>query len=335
MFPFTATVRGAALATGVAAILAFQAPALAKARLSPQAVSPHKTGQQRSLPAFMSPEAINPKAAVLYFSDDNTNAVYLLPATNINAQPIGKITTGISAPEGLAVDTAGTLYVANSGTNSVTEYALGATQPSKTIGVNNPNAVAVSPDGTLVVASGETYNQPGWLYVYSKGSVVPSRQIAIPLNGQYYVMMGGVAIDAGDNVFLSYGDYYPNNIAQVVEYPAKSDRAINTGITGGATGLALDRRGRLYVGYPTSIEVFAPKSHTPLTTIANGLSNVKLFSVSPAGALFVPNGEIYRPCTGQHFPGNITAFSERYQMKGSNTSGVDVNPVGTALRPAQ
>jgi DNA-binding beta-propeller fold protein YncE len=47
----------------------------------------------------------------------------------MNAAPIRKISgaaTGLNLPIGLALDTAGTLYVTNQGDNSVTEYTAGA-----------------------------------------------------------------------------------------------------------------------------------------------------------------------------------------------------------------
>ena len=73
-----------------------------------------------------------------------------------NAAPVATISgsaTGLSFPQGVAVDSAGHLFVTNSGADSVTEYAEGATgntAPVATIsgsatGLNEPDGVAVAP----------------------------------------------------------------------------------------------------------------------------------------------------------------------------------------------
>jgi hypothetical protein len=322
-----AVVRGTILAIGISVI-----PALATAATTHVRVQAHLgNGAARSSGGFMSPEAANRKSSVVFVSDGINNAVYVYPAMHIDAAPIGEITAGIDSPAGLAVDSNGVLYVANTNSSTISEYEPGATQPFLTIkrGVANPVALAVSADGTLVVASGVTYEQPGKLAIYAKGSTVPTRRITVPLDGAYYMLMGGVAIDASDNIYLSYTTEYPDTKAQVVEYPANSSKAVSTGIQGGATGLALDSRGNLYVGFPTSIEVFAKGSLQPSTTITAGLTNVGLFTVTSSRVLYVPNQETSSGC--QLEDGNITAFSRGHAPMGSGSSGL-VDPLGMAFR---
>ncbi|MGB8908058.1 MAG: SBBP repeat-containing protein [Candidatus Cybelea sp.] len=65
------------------------------------------------------------------------------------------ITTGISNPQGLAIDQSQNLYVAGGSPSSITVYKLGATTPFETItggGLTNPNGLAVDSSGNLYIA---------------------------------------------------------------------------------------------------------------------------------------------------------------------------------------
>jgi serine/threonine-protein kinase len=80
-------------------------------------------------------------------------------------------------PSSVAVDTAGTLYVANLGNNTVTEYPAGSTSlspPNVTINnmINSPT-VAVDAAGTLYVA------QTGNVAEYPAGTSTSSPSVTI------------------------------------------------------------------------------------------------------------------------------------------------------------
>ena len=82
-------------------------------------------------PGFISPAAR--KQATLFVSDLDANEVRLYPAYTKNPTQSGTITQGIDLPINAAVDKHGTLYVANNGNSTVTEYPLGQTTPSVTL----------------------------------------------------------------------------------------------------------------------------------------------------------------------------------------------------------
>lgn len=280
---------------------------------------------------FMSSDAAGKNAPVLFVSDAVNNAVYLFAAKHVELGPVGEITSGIDSPAGLAVDGKGILYVANTNASTITEYKPGATRAFATIsGFSYPEAIAVSSDGTLVVASGTTYEAPGKLAVYAPGASAPERTITIPLNGNYYMVMGGVAISDKHEIYLSFAREGSEVTYQVVKFSKKSSTPISTGISGGARGLALDGKGNLYVGYATSIEVYAKGAKQPSSTISSSLTSVGLFSVSSMGQLFVPNQETSNGCQG--VDGNVVTFSRNFQSDGTVSSGM-IDPLGTAYRP--
>src|SRR5579863_7249021 len=49
----------------------------------------------------------------IYVGDAYAQTVWIFPAGPSNPSPVGSITTGVSGPQGVAVDAIGNLYVAN------------------------------------------------------------------------------------------------------------------------------------------------------------------------------------------------------------------------------
>lgn len=121
-----------------------------------------------------------------------------------SSSPSVTLTKGISAPAELAVDSFGTLYVANSGNSTITEYPQGSTSPSVTIssGLNHPSGVTVDASGTVYVAN----SGDNTVMEYLAGSTSPV--IAIPSSSfshcggvPYFVAVSPSAIFAPSALF--------------------------------------------------------------------------------------------------------------------------------------
>ena len=62
-------------------------------------------------------------------------------------------------PIALAFDASGNLFVANSGDNTVSEFAPGSTTPTATLtGLNDPDALAFDASGNLFVANSRRHH---------------------------------------------------------------------------------------------------------------------------------------------------------------------------------
>jgi len=195
------------------------------------------------------------------------------------------------------------LYVVNSGNNSVTVYAPGASgnaTPTATIAGGNtgllfPYAIALDGAGNIYVTNADGVTDPGGttgIRVYAagaSGNATPTATIpdfASPL---------GIALDGAGNIYVAdQGDQ------TIKVYAAGAGNATPTAtINYGPTpwGIALDGAGKIYVTNPAlfSITVYAAGASgnaTPTATIAGdntGLNSPQGIALDGAGNMYVAN----------------------------------------------
>ena len=104
--------------------------------------------------------------------------------------------TGLNNPSGVAVDSAGNLYVTDNGNNRVLRLAAGSTTQSVLpfTGLNGPGSVAVDSAGNVYV----TDIQSNRVLKLAAGSTTQSVLPFTGLNGP-----GGVAVDSAGNVYVT------------------------------------------------------------------------------------------------------------------------------------
>jgi hypothetical protein len=234
-------------------VVGFCGPVTAKAAV----VHHHQLAQPRG--GWMARDA-NRKHAWLYVNGEDNNVVYIHDLDRIGFPEVGRITDGVNAPFGMAVDAAGTLYVVNqhgpgSAPGNVTIYPAGATSPSLTLsqGLFNPQGVAV--------------NAGGDVYVTNRGQ---SPGIAIYAAGQ--TTLAGYITDAlisrpiQDFFDVSGNLYFSDPDTGVSEIPQGSEQPVSLGLQGltHAGGITIDpHSGRLFVndwlgGMRYATHVYAP-----------------------------------------------------------------------------
>lgn len=230
----------------------------------------------------------------LYVSDLEANSVTLFPANVPSPVPITTISTGMNAPEGIAVDNNGTLYVANTaslhgGNTTVTEYPAGSSAPSITINTPyRPISVTTDTKGNLYVggASGGTVV----IAEYARGRTTPIKTV-FPTSVHGVPFMGGLAVDSRGNLYASFF-IYDHPPTHVVKFAPGLNRERDLHLSGLDTqdfdpGLGLDAKGNLFVGGLLSgTNVYAPASRTLSRSIAAGDS--QFFAVGQDGSLYDP-----------------------------------------------
>jgi sugar lactone lactonase YvrE len=258
------------------------------------------------------------RKATLFVSDIDADSIRIFPANKKNPKQKGAITTGINVPVNVAVDSRGTLYVANNGNSTVTEYPFGMTSPSVTLSGSPlvfPNGIAVDNNDTVYVTSGATAGSC-YVLVYPKGASTPSEQI----NG--FDLPVGLAVDKSGNLYV--GDALQNAVWEVPKGSTTPSKLALSGLDD-PTGVAIDPSNNLWVANDANNTAlgFHPGDTSPFVTITSGLSGPYSIALEKSGTLFVGNS--------LHYPGDVAGYKS-----GSTTPFESIsvgNPAGLAVYP--
>ncbi len=229
--------------------------------------------------------------------------------------------TGVDLPTGVAVDTAGNVYVADIGNDRVVRLAAGASTPTplSLTGLKNPQGVAVDTAGNVYVTDtsnnrvmrlaagastptplpftglknprGVAVDRAGDVYVADRGNdrVVrlaagASAPTALPFTGLQDPQ--GVAVDAAGNVYVT-----ELGTERVLRLAAGASAPTTLPITGlkDPQGVAVDTVGDVYVidwGNESVVRLVAGAS-APTTLPFTGLKNPQGVAVDTAGNVYV------------------------------------------------
>lgn len=222
---------------------------------------------------------------ILGIANANANDVSLY----VNGQnaPLATIASGIAAPQALAFDALGNVFVADQPA-SVTEYAPPYTAAPATIvnGVNHPQALAIDARGNLFVANGSGSNT---VTVYSP-----------PYNGPPQTTISSAIDDPVDLVLDAASDLYvvnqAHNTVAIYAPPYAAPPTILSKGLNAPNSLALDGRGNLFVANlnstPNSVVEYSPPfsaQSEPVVTISNGINEQGSIGLGASANLFVPN----------------------------------------------
>ncbi len=213
----------------------------------------------------------------LYISDAGQNSVLKVAAAG--GVPIATAFSGLKAPAQVAVDGAGTIYVADSGNNRVAVLTTGNSVLSIGTGLSRPTGVAVDGLGNVYVS--DTGNNRV-VRIYASGG-----QQTLSITGLNAPT--GLALDGIGDLFVA-----DQGNSRVVELPiSASQTTINLGTTTFApSGVAVDAAGDLYVADATNLQVVAyAAGSTNGNAILTGLK-------APVGIAVDVNGSVYVADTG-------------------------------------
>jgi sugar lactone lactonase YvrE len=240
---------------------------------------------------------------------DNTVTAYTAGASG-NQAPVGTIVgnkTGLAAPTGIALDSAGNIYVAN--TFTVTVYPpnpIGTLNeaPTATIDVNSGGVTLY---GLGVDATGKIYvAYPGAIAVYAAH---PAGTVTTPIatitgSNTHLAEVHSFAFDASGRIYETDNVYGINvfaanpvgtlNESPVANIPRNATTTLNY-----PWGIALDSSGRIYTIDSARILEFPANpvgsvTEAPLATIAG--SNTKLdggndgMALGPTGTIYAADG---------------------------------------------
>jgi len=181
---------------------------------------------------------------------------------------------GLNDPQGIAVDSAGNVYIADSGDKAVKEVAAGGRLSSLvSSGLSNPEAIAAYNGNIYIADSGNNS-----LFEIASGSHSLST-LASGLQN-----LGAIAVNKGNL-------YFVENKA-VMELAAGShspSTVLSSGLSAPAA-LAFDSNGDLFIADGSSIKELTAGSKTLTTLVSTGLSNPLGIVIDKAGNLYIADG---------------------------------------------
>jgi hypothetical protein len=199
------------------------------------------------------------------FVSDSAATVFLFK--NKTYKPDGSI-TGFNDNDGIAVDTAGNLYVTNVNSKNVEEFAPGSSTPKCTYdsGVVDPINVTTDAKGDVFVVDFNNFDNPGYVDEF--------KQCSDTVATQYSVSSGpeGAVVDSKGDLFVSYFNSDFKGVFEEFVKGKTPGKALGA-VIGSPAGLTIDKDGDLVADDQSgSIDVI-PEPYTTPVTLVSGLSD--------------------------------------------------------------
>jgi sugar lactone lactonase YvrE len=271
----------------------------------------------------------------------------------VPAQDIIGTVTGLSVPQGVAVDNAGNIWVTNTGTSSITEFAAGSTGNVAPINTVQGSATSLStPIGITFDANSNMFvvnsaiDGSGFYEILEfgpnpVGNQAPINRIggsAALLNTPQYDVVDGngnlYVTNIGSNAINIYGPGSSGNVAPIVSYGGNCQAP---------DGIALDSANHIYLSCDQFYEIreYTALSGTSIPTQIRSLGvnasqpqlyNPSGIAINSLGTLFVANTGLLGQALGY-----VTIYGPNFNNSsspGAAISGGNSNvfrPAGVAL----
>jgi sugar lactone lactonase YvrE len=242
-------------------------------------------GNSCTVNVAFAPRAPGLRLGAVHLFDNSGNLLATAPIYGIGEGPAiafgpGTLTTvpasGLSSnTQGVAVDAAGNVYIADYQNNKVMKVTPGGNQTTVTAsGLNGPNGVAVDGAGDVFITN---VNGGGVVEVTPLGV-----QTVVSTPGLTLNQPSGIAMDGAGNLFIADTK---NNRA--VEVPANGGNPIIVGVgLNIPSGLAVDAAGDLFIADTGNHRVVKVANGTQ-TQVNNTLTSPSALAVDAAGDVFI------------------------------------------------
>jgi sugar lactone lactonase YvrE len=187
--------------------------------------------------------------------------------------------SGLNRPAGVAVDTAGSVYVADSGHDRVLRLAAGATNATQLpfTNLSSPHGMAVDAAGSVYVT--DWVSGPGSSQVQKLAAGATS-STPLPFTG--LDLPTAVAVDTAGNVYVT-------DHSRVLKLAPGATSPTPLPFTGleDLTGVAVDATGSVYVADQSRVLVLVPGGNIPAPLPFTGLEDLSGVAVDATGSVYV------------------------------------------------
>jgi trimeric autotransporter adhesin len=255
-------------------------------------------------------------AGSLYISDFGANQVYQVTSSGILSLVAGTGTAGfsgvgtsallaeLSAPAGLATDSSGDVYIADSGNNKVRKVYNGVI--IDVFDTSAPTGVALDSTGMLYVAAAGYFGN----VVQQISGVASARDVAVDSSGNIYATSGGFVLEipSGGMVTTIAGSGNP-------PYFGGDDGPAKAALMDSPSGVVVDSSGNWYIADTANNRVRMVSTAGAISTIAgtstagssgdNGPASAAELNL-PHGIAIDGSGNLYIADTGNNEVRKIT-----------------------------
>jgi sugar lactone lactonase YvrE len=171
----------------------------------------------------------------VFVADLLSNAVYAVIPPSTNLYPL--VTTGLSFPFSLAVDSSVNVYIADSGNNAIKKFNLGdgTVTPVVVTGLSLPEGVAVDLAGNVYIADTGNNAVKEWIAASSNVVTLVSTGLNAP---------SGLAVDGSGNVYIA-----DSGNSAIKKWTAATRNVVTLQSSGlnQPSGVTVDNAGNVYI----------------------------------------------------------------------------------------
>jgi DNA-binding beta-propeller fold protein YncE len=189
------------------------------------------------------------------------------------------VSSGLNQPGGVAVDSAGNIYIGDTFNNAVKEWSVASNTVTTLVssGLSQPFGVAVDGMGNVYIADLGQNAIKEWMAASNTVTTLVASGLSVPY---------GVAVDSAGNLYIA------NTFNNTIEEWSAASNTVTTLVSSGLNrpgGLAVDRAGNVYIAdtFNSAIKEWSAASNTVTTLVSSGLSYPYGVAVDGAGNVYI------------------------------------------------